>query len=450
MADGNGATSSKNDIMKQSAKVKAQNIHGWANEIQGVKCIGVEQRSPRRNIKSERATRSSEERARCSEDAKGAVPGNVTCFSSIGDVAKVPILPRESYMSLKTAIGLSKFGKELIRRVERDDTFVGSFNEAAVQLFRLQYEGNSAYRTLCEAAKIDVDEIKDWREIPAAPTVAFKELELTSIPPGERSTVFHSSGTTEQRPSRHFHSSESLAVYEASLLAGFKAQFTTSNLRMKLLSLTPPKIGAPNSSLVHMFDVVIKEFGSKESRFLGRIEETGRWGFDSGEVGEALRRASAAGEPVGLVGTAFLFVDLLERVQVRLPEGSRVLETGGYKGRSRTLPKAELYSLIGEHLGVPESGIVSEYGMCELSSQAYARQSVYQFSPWARVLIVSPETGRPVAEGETGLVRVIDLANVWSVLAVQTEDLGVRRGDGFELLGRVASAEARGCSLMSG
>ena len=53
-----------------------------------------------------------------------------------------------------------------------------------------------------------------------------------------------------------------------------------------------------------------------------------------------------------------------------------------------------------------------------------------------------------MAEGETGLLQVFDLANVWSVLAIQTEDLVVRRGDGFELLGRAAQAEPRGCSLM--
>jgi hypothetical protein len=54
-----------------------------------------------------------------------------------------------------------------------------------------------------------------------------------------------------------------------------------------------------------------------------------------------------------------------------------------------------------------------------------------------------------VAEGETGLIRIFDLANVFSVAAIQTEDLGVRRGDGFELLGRAKQAEPRGCSLMN-
>src|SRR5206468_11450043 len=137
---------------------------------------------------------------------------------------------------------------------------------------------------------------------------------------------------------------------------------------------------------------------------------------------------------------------------------SRAMETGGYKGRSRHLPRAELHSLITQRLGIPASHIVCEYGMSELSSQAYDSEvrnaergvrkeaRVFRFPPWARVRIVSPETGREIAEGERGLIQVSDLANVSSVLAIQTEDLGVRRGAGFELLGRAALAEPRGCS----
>jgi hypothetical protein len=71
------------------------------------------------------------------------------------------------------------------------------------------------------------------------------------------------------------------------------------------------------------------------------------------------------------------------------------------------------------------------------------------FPPWARVQIISAETGREVADGETGLIRVFDLANVFSVMAIQTEDLGIRRGEHFELIGRAVLAEARGCSLMT-
>ena len=72
---------------------------------------------------------------------------------------------------------------------------------------------------------------------------------------------------------------------------------------------------------------------------------------------------------------------------------------------------------------------------------------IFHFPPWVRAQVISPETGREVGEGETGLIRVFDLANVYSVMAIQTEDLGVRRGNGFDLLGRAAMAEPRGCSL---
>jgi hypothetical protein len=166
-----------------------------------------------------------------------------------------------------------------------------------------------------------------------------------------------------------------------------------------------------------------------------------------------------------LLGTAFNFVHLLDHLTERrqsyeLPAGSRVLETGGYKGRSRSMPKETLHGLLAGRLGVPADRIVCEYGMSELSSQAYDSaigpsritfhaSRVFHFPPWARARIVSPETGREVAEGETGLIQVFDLANAWSVLAIQTEDLGVRRGRGFELLGRATAAEPRGCSLLT-
>ncbi|MCW5558057.1 MAG: hypothetical protein KIT22_09550, partial [Verrucomicrobiae bacterium] len=142
--------------------------------------------------------------------------------------------------------------------------------------------------------------------------------------------------------------------------------------------------------------------------------------------------------------------------RLELPPGSRAMETGGYKGRSRTLTRSELHGAIRECLGIGPEFIVSEYGMSELSSQAYDgvagatnEPRVFRLPPWARAVVVSAETGREVAEGEAGLLRLLDLANVGSVMAVQTADLAIRRGDGFELLGRAPASEARGCSLRS-
>jgi hypothetical protein len=341
------------------------------------------------------------------------------------------------------------------------------FNGMAMVLFELQFQYNPAYRQICEARKIFPVNATHWTHIPAVPASAFKELELTCLPPGERTAVFHSSGTTAQRPSRHFHSAESLVVYEASLWTSFRERMIQSGAAAQPVLLTPPEKQAPHSSLVHMFEIIRRETGAPDSAFTGAVGSDGGWTVNFDAVRAAFDKAVKENCPVLLLGTAFSFVHLLDFLEERnlrfdLPAGSRVMETGGYKGRSRAIPKTELHSLITKRFGVSAAQIVCEYGMSELSSQAYdaevrdekgeARGSerIFRLPLWARFQVVSPETGKEVAEGATGLLRIFDLANVYSVLAIQTEDLAVRRGDGFELLGRAERSEPRGCSLMPG
>ena len=380
-------------------------------------------------------------------------------------------------------------------RLRRDPQAGGSdreFQALALELFGLQFEGNAAYRKFCLARRATPLTVSCWRQIPALPTAAFKEFEQTCLAPSERTRVFHSSGTTEHRPSRHFHGASSLAVYDASAWGWFvphvvpDIRFVKSKLRP--FSLTPPPAQAPQSSLVHMFERVREGLGADERFYLGRVAN-GDWTLDLDECISRLDSAGVGGGPVLLLGTAFSFVHLLDGLaargrSVRLPAGSRVLETGGYKGRSRTLPKTELHRLISARLGVAPTQILCEYGMSELSSQAYDNATApsapirrdpvandqradseigapsasrftlhisrsFRFPPWARAQIISPETGQEVADGETGLIRVFDLANVYSVMAVQTEDVAVRRGGGFELLGRALHFEPRGCSVMT-
>lgn len=328
-------------------------------------------------------------------------------------------------------MGFQQYVLQLLRVIEKGALSDAHFNEMALQLFELQWEHNAAYRTLCQTKR----DVRTWEDIPPVPTVAFKELELTSIPKAERIKEFRSSGTTGQKPSRHFHSAESLRVYEASLGPPLREHFFKGE--MVPITLTPHREDAPHSSLVHMFGT-LKPFS------VGRPD----WTVIGAAAGLVFRRVDRA---LAVMGTAFNFVQALDALKTEsftLKPGSKVLETGGYKGRSRDVSRKELHEMIRSRLGVQE--IVTEYGMCELSSQAYAHEDgIFHFPPWARVRIVSPENGREVKDGEAGLVRVFDLANVWSVMAVQTEDLGVRRGHGFELLGRASGAEARGCSLMS-
>jgi hypothetical protein len=382
---------------------------------------------------------------------------------------------------------LSRFAARLRELISPSPVAVNDsqFSELALELFALQFNANVTYQKICETQKLTPSAVEHWTQIPAVPTSAFKELELTSLTPNERTVVFHSSGTTEQNPSRHFHNAGSLALYEASLWKWFEQNFFADSKfkiqNSKLICLTPPPAQAPHSSLVHMFEIVRRKLGgasvpASQVEFLGKLATDGSWTLDFDATLETLSdnskskthlsrlSAATAGNPKLILGTAFSFVHLLDwlteqDLRFYLPAGSRVLETGGYKNRSRSLPKPELHALITERLGIPQENIICEYGMSELSSQAYdsidhhpssiIHHRVFRFPPWARVQIISPETRREVANGETGLIRIFDLANVFSVAAIQTEDLGVRRGPGFELIGRAQLAESRGCSLMT-
>jgi hypothetical protein len=378
---------------------------------------------------------------------------------------------------------LSNFAAHLRELISnsRSEINDSQFSELALELFALQFQNNFAYQKICEARGLTPQIVEHWTQIPFVPTAAFKELELTSLAPHERTAVFYSSGTTEQKPSRHFHSAESLELYEASLWNWFDQNFfDNSKLKInsprqseatagtsKLICLTPPPELAPNSSLVHMFEIIRQKLGKSQKVFCGEISADGSWTLDFETVISELDDNSKLKIQNSklILGTAFSFVHLLDfltekNLKFQLQENSRVMETGGYKNRSRALPKAELHSLIEKFLGVPRENIICEYGMSELSSQAYDSiknskfkihnsEHQFQFPPWTRAQIISPETGREVADSETGLIRIVDLANVFSVAAIRTEDLGIRRGNGFELIGRAQMAEPRGCSLMT-
>ncbi|MGV3757474.1 MAG: hypothetical protein ACO1QS_19005 [Verrucomicrobiota bacterium] len=352
--------------------------------------------------------------------------------------------------------------RDAISRASKQPDSLGEneFHALAQELFQLQYQYIAPYRNLCDRRQKTPATVTNWRDIPALPTSAFKDLELSSLPPAERTHVFYSSGTTEHRLSRHFHSADSLSLYEASLLPWFE-QHMLDGYTPQFIALTPPPSACPHSSLIHMFETVQKAFTPGETQFFGELSIDQAWEIQFPAVFVALENSIKTQRPVLLLGTAFLFVHLLDELEQRqlhflLPVGSRLMETGGYKGRSRELPKMELHRQLSNRLGLTDAAILCEYGMSELSSQAYDRvcgstsPRRFQFPPWARVVIFSPETGQEAAVGETGLVRIHDLANVWSIAAVQTEDLAIRHADGFELLGRASKAEPRGCSLMAG
>ncbi len=337
--------------------------------------------------------------------------------------------------------------------MERGTSADLSFASLARELFALQYQHIPLYADFCRHRGVVPSDTLDWRDIPALPTGAFRDFEITSLTPPAQISHFESSGTTTQRRSRSFHDLASLKLYEKSVRLGFAPHFPDA-AEFRAVSLTPaPKI-VPHSSLAHMMSCLPATRGVTH---VGFCAPDGRWLVDVDAAAHTLCDQNDP-SPRLLLGTAFGFVQLCDAlaergVRLTLSPGSCVMETGGYKGQSRELTRTALHSLLAKTFGLPQRNIVCEYGMCELASQAYDHAAGvdaprhFRFPHWARARIVSPETGRLADEGEPGLIEVVDLANVRSVLAVQTADVAVRRGEGFEWMGRAEHSEPRGCSL---
>ena len=307
------------------------------------------------------------------------------------------------------------------------------FNTIALAVYRFQRETNRPYQQFCKSQKAPA-ELADWRNIPAVPTSAFRHAKLVSFPEAERCATFRTSGTTgEGYGSHHFRS---FRLYEASILGAWK-MLALPPLPQIILTQRPGD--APHSSLCHMMGT------------LGTLG-TQTWCVDAGGALDvhALRRASESG-PVLMLGTALAFLHLLERLgkeRISLSPGSQAMETGGYKGATQTLTKRELYARFAESLGLSPDAVLNEYSMTELSSQWYTRGlgNAHHGPAWTRALVIDPENGDEVSDGECGMLRLIDLANLGSVLAIQTQDLAFRRGADFELIGRDPNAIPRGCS----
>lgn len=328
-----------------------------------------------------------------------------------------------------------------------------AFQSLAVRIFEYQFKRNRNYRKFCLLEGKRPEEIRDWRDIPAMPALGFKELVLSTFPIKEAVKIFKTSGTTQEARGAHFL--DTLTLYETSLVPGFRRHLIPDGERLAFFFLVSSPEESPNSSLSYMAGMVNRQFAAGKGRYYVRGGE-----ILHDDLRTDLERTE---KPALLFATAFslqYFLDYLKlsRRNLNLPSGSRLMETGGFKGKMKEVSRAALYRECARRLGIEKSHCVGEYGMTELSSQFYdttlsdkmgkIKRKPFKIGPaWTRTLVIDPKTGREVKKGRVGILRHFDLANRGSVLAVQTEDLGYAAGEGFELVGRRPGSDLRGCSL---
>lgn len=310
-----------------------------------------------------------------------------------------------------------------------------AFRAQALATFKFQAVNCQVYKEYIYHLKIDVNQVLDIEQIPFLPIGFFKTHSvLSSQKPIE--ITFSSSGTTGMVQSSHHVTDVSL--YEQSYLQAFE-QFYGKVSDYCFLALLPSYQQRSGSSLIYMVNDLIEKSTHPQS---------GYFLYNHDDLLHTLTDLKNKNQPTVLIGVTYALLDFIENFDLHFPE-LIVMETGGMKGKRKEMVREELHEQLTRGFGVP--AIHSEYGMTELLSQAYSLgEGVFQCPGWMKILV--RDTNDPltlIAQGKTGGINVIDLANVNSCAFIATQDLGKINSDGnFEVLGRFDNADIRGCNLL--
>lgn len=307
------------------------------------------------------------------------------------------------------------------------------FEQKALQLFRFQAQRCAPYREYLQLAGFgekDIRNVDQLRKIPFLPIEVFK-LRDVWCGEGEPEIVFTSSATSGMVPSRH--PMARVADYERTFTAAFEAFYGPAS-QYAIFALLPSYLERQGSSLVLMADRLIAQCGAG--------------GFYLDDYETLIRDMAACPKPKILLGVTYALLDLAEKYAPQLRD-TVVMETGGMKGRREELPKSELHRILCSAFGVTE--IHSEYGMAELTSQAYScGEGIFRAPRWMKVL--TRDVNDPFdmeSAGGRGGVNIVDLANLSSCAFIQTQDMGRTYSDGsFAIEGRIDRSEIRGCNLL--
>lgn len=309
------------------------------------------------------------------------------------------------------------------------------FNELAQQSFQFQYNNNPVYRSFCDALHIDQKKVSTLESIPFLPIGFFKthRVESTEFSP---ETLFESSGTSQTIQSKHYV--KSLALYEEAFTKGFLWEYGLPE-NYCFLGLLPSYLERSHSSLVYMVQKLMEKSNHPMNGFyLNNFQQL--W--------ERLQLLEKEGQPTILIGVTFGLLDFAEQYQLPL-KNTIIMETGGMKGRREEMTREQVHQQLKKSFSVET--IHSEYGMTELLSQAYSKgNGIFHCPSWMKVLVRDEDDPLHISTTGKGAINIIDLANVYSISFIATDDVGEVFEDGsFRVLGRMDNSDIRGCSLLA-
>lgn len=309
-----------------------------------------------------------------------------------------------------------------------------NFNELAISVFNYQASQNPVFNKYLKALGHS-GQAKAIEELVFLPIEFFKNHTIKTEEWKEE-TVFESSGTTGAQTSRHFI--YSLKGYQKQTADFFEKVYGPLE-EYVILALLPSYLDRGNSGLIAMVDHFIKKTANPASGFY--LDD-----FEALRL--KLRELKAQGQKTLLWGVTFALLDFAEANRMEFSD-LLIMETGGMKGRRKEMVRDEVHQIVGNAFNIDQ--VHSEYGMTEMSSQAYSKaDGIFEPAPTLKVIardINDPFAG--IGYEKTGALNVIDLQNLQTCAFIETKDLGRVYSDGtFEVMGRMDNSDVRGCNLM--
>ncbi len=289
------------------------------------------------------------------------------------------------------------------------------------------------------------------------PDRAFRQGALYWFEDQVPARTFKTSGTTGAQSRGEAHYSPRGLELLRQTIVGHARQHVTPGLESPvILRLVPDERAVPDMIMAYGMGVIASELGDPENSAV----VVGPTGVDFDLLAERLDRAVAADQPVVLIGGSFVFVNVCDYLEGigrswRLPAGSRMIDAGGFKGRSRELDVDTLRAAVGRVFGIEASGCVNLFGMTELASQLYDGSDValgpLAERPKGGSAFVEPrvrdsQTMGYIQDG-SGLLEVADLCILDRPYVVLTGDLAIASPHGVAIIGRAERGQTRGCSL---
>ena len=328
--------------------------------------------------------------------------------------------------------------------------------EELKELTRFHQEHCPEYANFLGMVGYDANKVHVPADIPFFPVRLFKQFDLLSIDRRDVFKTMTSSGTTGQQVSKIFVDRET-AMLQQKVMLRILGDFWGKGRLPMLVVDTPAVLKDRKSFTARGAAIMGLQFAAREMVFVLNDDMTLNV--------ERLRACieQYRGKRFVIFGFTFLVWQHFYQALVRLGEACDLsdgfLMTGGgwKKLESEAVSQEEFKRRLEESCGICH--FLDHYGMVEQTGAIYAECECGHLhaSIYSDVIIRNPQNWLPCPMGQRGIVQVLSvLPRSYPGHALLTEDEGVvlgeddcpcgRKGKYIQILGRMKSAELRGCS----